>query len=105
MTNNNIEPNQELPSMAKLIKSTILAVFLAAVILITVVLPAEYGIDPTGVGNMIGLLKMGEIKVSLAEEAAAEKVAQHTTLSENSTESQTAKEPALIDNSTQSEVT
>ena len=71
--NKKIESYNELPSMAKLIKSTVLAIFLAAVILITVVLPAEYGIDPTGMGEMIGLLKMGEIKVSLAEEAAAEK--------------------------------
>jgi len=71
--NKNIDSHNELPSMAKLIKSTIIAIFLAAVILITVVLPAEYGIDPTGMGEMIGLLKMGEIKVSLAEEANAEK--------------------------------
>ncbi len=73
MTNKNIASENELPSMAKLIKSTILAIFLAAAILITVVLPAEYGIDPTGMGEMIGLLKMGEIKTSLAEEAAADR--------------------------------
>jgi hypothetical protein len=35
-------------------------------------MPSEYGIDPTGVGNAIGLKRMGEIKVSLAEEAAAD---------------------------------
>ncbi len=78
MTHNNIETNNELPSMAKLIKSTIFAIFLAAVILVTVVLPAEYGIDPTGVGSMIGLLKMGEIKTSLAEEAASDRAAMKT---------------------------
>ena len=33
-------------------------------------LPAEYGIDPTRIGGLLGLTKMGEIKVSLAEEAA-----------------------------------
>ena len=74
MKNKNIPTNTELPSMGKLLKSTILAIIMASVILVTVVLPAEYGIDPTGIGDAIGLLKMGEIKVSLAEEAAAEKV-------------------------------
>lgn len=73
MNNNNIPPTNELPSRGKLIKSTVLAIAIAAIILVTVVLPAEYGIDPTGVGNFIGLLKMGEIKVSLAEEAAADR--------------------------------
>lgn len=72
MYNNNIPSQNELPSSAKLIKSTMVAMVLAAVILITAVLPAEYGIDPTGVGNMLGLTHMGEIKVSLATEAAAE---------------------------------
>ena len=72
MTNNNSDTDRELPSKGKLIRSTILAIFIAAVILITVVLPAEYGIDPTGVGSAIGLLKMGEIKVSLAQEASME---------------------------------
>ena len=73
MKNDNMLSNNELPSIGKLIKSTIMAVFVAAVVLITVVLPAEYGIDPTGIGNLIGLVKMGEIKVSLAQEAASER--------------------------------
>lgn len=72
MINKNIPTNNDLPSMGKLIKSTILAICLATIILITVVLPAEYGIDPLGVGEMIGLAKMGEIKVSLAQEAAVD---------------------------------
>lgn len=72
MKNNNTTNNAELPSIGKLIKSTILAIVLATIILVTVVLPAEYGIDPTGVGGLIGLVKMGHIKSSLAEEAATE---------------------------------
>ncbi len=72
MRNMNIPETAELPTMAKLIESTIIAICTAALILVTVVLPAEYGIDPTGAGEAIGLLKMGEIKVSLAEETAAE---------------------------------
>ncbi len=60
---------EELPSSAQLLRSTIIAAISAVVILITVVLPAEYAIDPTGVGRLIGLAEMGEIKQELAEEA------------------------------------
>ncbi len=62
--------NDELPSTGRLIKSTLLAAVSAGVLLVTVVMPAEYGIDPTGIGNALGLKRMGEIKVSLATEAA-----------------------------------
>jgi hypothetical protein len=75
MHNSNIPSSRELPSSAKLIKSTIIAAITAVVLLVTVVLPSEYGIDPTGIGNAIGLKRMGEIKVSLAAEAAADAVA------------------------------
>lgn len=70
--NTNIPTERELPSTQKLVKSTILAAATAAVLLVTVVMPAEYGIDPTGIGNLIGLKKMGEIRVSLAAEEAAD---------------------------------
>lgn len=72
MFNSNIPSDREVPSTGKLIKSTILAAITASVLLVTVVMPAEYGIDPTGMGNAIGLKRMGEIKTSLAEEAAAD---------------------------------
>lgn len=68
MHNTNTPNNAELPTTAKLIKSTIIAIIIAAVILITLVLPAEFGIDPTGVGKLTGLKRMGEIKTSLAQE-------------------------------------
>ena len=67
-----IPTESELPSTSKLITSTILAAATAGALLITVVMPAEYGIDPTGIGNIIGLKKMGEIRVSLAKEEAAD---------------------------------
>jgi len=76
MYNKNIPSDMEVPSTAKLIKSTIIAAVTSLVLLVTVVMPAEYGIDPTGVGKVIGLKKMGEIKVSLAQEAEAEKKAE-----------------------------
>lgn len=64
-------PAPELPSASKLLRSTLIAAAVAVVLLVTVVLPAEYGVDPTGVGRALGLTEMGEIKVSLAREAAA----------------------------------
>lgn len=72
MYNSEIPTNEDLPSTSKLIKSTVMAALVAGVLLVTVVMPSEYGIDPTGVGKILGLTEMGEVKVSLAEEAAAD---------------------------------
>lgn len=55
-----------------LIRSTLLAAGAAGAILVLFWLPAEYGIDPTGVGALTGLTEMGEIKQQLAAEAAAD---------------------------------
>lgn len=44
-----------LPSTRRLLKATAVAVAVAGVLLVTTVLPAEYGIDPTGVGAALGL--------------------------------------------------
>ena len=72
MYNSDTPIQAELPSSQKLIKSTILAAISAVVLLFTVVLPAEYGIDPTGVGSILQLTEMGQVKQQLAEEAAAD---------------------------------
>ncbi|MDU8928854.1 transmembrane anchor protein [Alisedimentitalea sp. MJ-SS2] len=64
---------EELPTSAQLLKSTIIAAVSAVVILVTVVLPAEYGIDATGIGRALGLAEMGEIKSELAAEAEADR--------------------------------
>ncbi|MEJ7759345.1 MAG: hypothetical protein WKF55_07100 [Gemmatimonadaceae bacterium] len=61
-----------LPSSRKLLRSTALAAVVALLLLVTVVLPAEYGVDATGIGRALGLTEMGEIKVQLAKEAAAD---------------------------------
>lgn len=65
---------EELPSRATLFRSSIIAGVSAVAILLTVVLPAEYAIDPTGVGRVIGLTEMGEIKRELATEAAQDEL-------------------------------
>ncbi len=58
-----------------LIRSTLLAGGGALAILVLFWLPAEYGIDPTGVGGMLGLTEMGDIKTQLAAEAVAQDAA------------------------------
>ena len=64
-------PNpDDLPSSRSLLRSTLIAAVAAVAILVTFVLPAEYGVDPTGIGNVLGLKEMGEIKMQLAREAA-----------------------------------
>jgi hypothetical protein len=67
--NSDIPSRAELPTSKQLLRSTIIAILAAGAILVTIVLPAEYGIDPTGVGRALGLAEMGEIKTQLAEEA------------------------------------
>jgi hypothetical protein len=69
MYNSDLPTRAELPSTAQLIRSTVIAILAAAAILVTVVLPAEYAIDPTGIGRALGLAEMGEIKQQLAREA------------------------------------
>ena len=86
MYNSDTPSQAELPSSNQLIKSTILAIIAAIVLLFTVVLPAEYGIDPTGVGKLLRLTEMGQVKQQLAEEAAADAAGLLTTDIDNVTE-------------------
>lgn len=61
---------EDLPTTRQLVRATALAAVAAGAILVTVILPSEYAIDPTGAGRALGLTQMGEIKMQLAEEAA-----------------------------------
>ncbi|WP_114944629.1 transmembrane anchor protein [Microvirga calopogonii] len=74
MYNTDMPTRAQLPSSAQLVRSTLIAAGVAAALLVTVVLPSEYGIDPTGAGRALGLTEMGEIKTQLAEEAEADRV-------------------------------
>src|SRR5688572_17099524 len=76
MTDPNSAPVGALPSSRSLLRSTLIALATAAVLLVTAVLPAEYGVDPTGIGRVLGLTQMGEIKMQLAREAAAAEAAE-----------------------------
>lgn len=60
---------EDLPTSRQLVRATLLAVAAALAILVAIILPAEHGVDPTGIGRVLGLTQMGEIKAQLAEEA------------------------------------
>jgi len=62
-------------SSGGLLRATVGSALAAGAILIFAWLPAEYGIDPTGVGGLLGLTEMGEIKQQLYAEAAADDAA------------------------------
>ena len=72
MYNTDLPTRAELPSSRRLIRSTVIAFAAAGALLVTTVLPAEYGIDPTGIGGVLGLTQMGRIKASRSSEAAAD---------------------------------
>ena len=52
---NTTQAPHDTPSAATLIKASIAAIALAAIVLVTVILPAEYDLDPTGIGGKLGL--------------------------------------------------
>jgi len=47
-------------STATLVKASIGATVIAAVVFVTAILPAEYNIDPTGIGHMSGLTSLAQ---------------------------------------------
>lgn len=64
----NTTDTHSLPTLPQLAKATAVAVAAAAMLLMVVILPAEYGIDPTGAGKALGLMALS------AGGAAAESV-------------------------------
>ena len=55
--------------MRKIVAATVTALIVASVILVVVVLPVEYGIDPLGTGKALGLTDLAKA----SEEPASEK--------------------------------
>jgi hypothetical protein len=80
MFNSQAPAPDDLPTSAQLVKSTVISAAVAAVLLVTVVLPSEYAIDPTGIGATLGLTEMGEIKTQLADEAEKDRQASESTV-------------------------
>lgn len=69
----NHTPTASHPSLPQLGKATALALAVSATILVTTVLPAEYGIDPTGIGKALGLsaLNRGAEETPVVPQASA----------------------------------
>ena len=72
MYNTDLPDRADLPSSRQLLRSTAIALVAAGALLTAIVLPAEYGIDPTGIGGALGLTQMGQIKTARSAEAAAD---------------------------------
>ena len=60
----------DLPSSRRITRATLGALVLAAVLLVTVVLPAEYGVDPVGTGRLLGLTRLAGVDDVAASAAA-----------------------------------
>ena len=74
MFNKHKPSGNDLPTSSQLLKSTMVAICVGCALLILVILPAEYGTDPTGVGELLGLKKMGEIKTRLKQDFLKENI-------------------------------
>ena len=55
------------PSIGTLARTTAAAMAVAGILLVTCVLPAEYGLDPTGIGRRLGLTEIASPTVRIAE--------------------------------------
>lgn len=68
------------PSTHRLLLTVLAASLLAVVVLVTIVLPAEYSIDPTGIGHKLGLVRVSDASakmIALVDNLAGnEKIAQ-----------------------------
>lgn len=63
-------------STSTLIKASVAAVLIAVIIFTTIVLPVEYGVDPTGVGKALGLTVLSNQEaIADSEQKNNEKVA------------------------------
>lgn len=63
-----------LPTLGQLHRATLAAVVVAGVLGVTTVLPAEWAVDPTGVGSVLGLTQMGVLKQGAPVEGVDEAV-------------------------------
>lgn len=60
----------QLPTLRELAVASVGAVLVAALVIVVAVMPAEWGIDPTGVGRVLGLTQVGEMKQQVTETPA-----------------------------------
>jgi len=60
-------------STVTLLKACAFAIVLALIVLVGAILPAEYGIDPTGIGKAAGLLPLANVSESTNAEVSVSK--------------------------------
>ncbi len=96
MLNSKNKNTEDLPSSKQLIKSTLIAALVSLLLLVLVVLPAEYGIDPTGVGEVIGLKKMGDLKVSLEKEVQSDLKSDSSKVKEEANKPKEEHSPSIL---------
>lgn len=52
--------NTETVSNKKILTAALIAAIVAAILLVTTIMPAEYGVDPLGTGRLLGIAGMSE---------------------------------------------
>jgi len=65
------QESQSAPSQGSLLKGALLALVAAAVVTVLFVLPAEFGVDPTGIGAKLGLLDLADTAESAENNGAS----------------------------------
>jgi hypothetical protein len=71
-------PSPEAPSGVAIVRASIVALAIAVALLVTVVLPAEFGVDPLGTGRALGLLELTEAELVPVTPRAGGPLASHT---------------------------
>ncbi|MDX2142479.1 MAG: hypothetical protein SFV19_03905 [Rhodospirillaceae bacterium] len=67
MNSNAMAPEPALPSPRKLAVACLTSLVVALVLLVTAVLPVEYGLDPLGTGRMLGLLREAPVDAAAVD--------------------------------------
>ncbi len=71
MNESDNQESQSAPSQGNLLKGALLALVTAAVVTVLFVLPAEFGVDPTGIGAKLGLLDLADTAESVENSGAS----------------------------------
>ena len=76
MENSTLSNRADLPTGRQLIRSTLIAAATAAVVLVTVILPSEYGLDPTGIGRALGYARTSDATTETVQQTDPETVSE-----------------------------
>lgn len=73
-----MQPKNIVLTKMTLFKYTLFSIVLAVITLLTIILPAEYNIDPTGIGHTLGLTVFNNVKAEMTPSLLSEKVSEKT---------------------------